>query len=94
MEAIKRLELEMQQHRKTIDEIQRDLKHEKSELQRTLKKINEDVDGENDALNYGFVYEYSDKICTHIKSIKELQKLILMKMDTHTKYSSAVAEKV
>lgn len=85
MDAIKRIELEMQSHRRAIDEHISDLKHLKSELKRILNKISKDEKGENDAENYGFIYSISDRICTHIKSIKDLQNLIFLKMDIYVK---------
>jgi hypothetical protein len=80
MEAIKRIELELQSHRKAITVIQQDILHEKSECKRILKSIELDIAGDNDAHNYGLIYEYADRICKHLKSIKELQQLIGLKL--------------
>lgn len=87
MEAIKRLELEIRKHRLSITDSQKELEHEKSEFRRRIKAIDSDVNGENDAHNYGLVYEYADRICNHIRAIKELQQLIIMKTNIHLENS-------
>lgn len=85
MEAIQRLGLEMKVHRKTIDNIQSAIKHEKQEMKRTLINIEEDVDGENDRLNYGLLHEYSNRICGLLRGLKEVRDLLALKTELYAK---------
>ena len=86
MDAIKRLQMEMSKHREGIDRLNKDISREKSVLKQILKGIDDDTN-ENEAQNYGLVYECSNKICSFIRQRKELQRLIMMKMEIYTNHS-------
>lgn len=87
MEAVERIKLEIQKHRQSIIEYKKKVSHEKSEMNRILFKMNQDESGENDLTNYGLIHSYSDRICSYLKEIKNLQKLIMMKLEISTKHS-------
>lgn len=93
MDAIKRLQMEMSKHRESIDRLNKDIINEKSVLKQILKRIEDDKSDENELQNYGLVYECSNKICLFIRQRKELQRLIMMKMEIYTNHSEALRKK-
>jgi hypothetical protein len=94
MEAVKRLQLEIAEHRKNIDRLNIYINKEKVFIKETLEKIEEDTKNENEAHNYGLIYEYSNKICTYINQRKELQKLIMMKLEIFTNHQDGEFNKL
>lgn len=83
----------MSKHRESISRIQKDIDNEKLTLKSVLKSIEDDKNNDNEAENYGLIYECGNRICGFIRSKRELQRLIMMKSETYIKHSEALAKK-
>jgi hypothetical protein len=71
--------LEIIKHRDEISKRKKQLSVEKAGMRKVLESMGNDYNNDNDAENYSYVYEYSNRICCLIKAIERLQELILLK---------------